>query len=52
MFRKAECVSGSSILGTGDVALILDVPLLVQQAVARGRASTGRPVETAAAVNA
>ena len=37
MFRRAECVSGSSILGTGEVALILDVPLLVQQAVIRGR---------------
>jgi two-component system chemotaxis sensor kinase CheA len=50
MFRQAECVSGSSILGTGDVALILDVPLLVQQAVARARAATSRQVETAAAV--
>jgi two-component system chemotaxis sensor kinase CheA len=52
MFRQAECVSGSSILGTGDVALILDVPLLVQQAVAQARASTSRHAETAAAVNA
>jgi two-component system chemotaxis sensor kinase CheA len=50
MFRQAECVSGSSILGTGDVALILDVPLLVQQAVARARATPSRQVETAAAV--
>ena len=37
MFRKAECVSGSSILGTGEVALILDVAVLVRQAVARGQ---------------
>lgn len=37
MFRKAECVSGSSILGTGDVALILDVAVLVRQAVARSQ---------------
>ncbi|MEJ0039911.1 MAG: chemotaxis protein CheA [Gammaproteobacteria bacterium] len=37
MFRKAECVSGSSILGTGDVALILDVAVLVRQAVVRER---------------
>jgi two-component system chemotaxis sensor kinase CheA len=37
MFRQAECVSGSSILGTGEVALILDVPLLVQQAITRSR---------------
>jgi two-component system chemotaxis sensor kinase CheA len=40
MFRQAECVSGSSILGTGEVALILDVPLLVQQAVAQARAAS------------
>jgi two-component system chemotaxis sensor kinase CheA len=37
MFRKAECVSGSSILGTGEVALILDVAVLVRQAVARSQ---------------
>ncbi len=30
MFRKVECVSGSSILGTGEVALILDVGVLVR----------------------
>ena len=28
MFTRVDCVSGSSILGTGDVALILDVPPL------------------------
>lgn len=39
MFRKVDYVSGSSILGTGEVALILDVPALVQQAIARARAS-------------
>jgi two-component system chemotaxis sensor kinase CheA len=32
LFRKADCVSGSSILGNGEVALILDVPALIQQA--------------------
>jgi two-component system chemotaxis sensor kinase CheA len=32
LFRKVDCVSGSSILGNGEVALILDVPALVQQA--------------------
>jgi two-component system chemotaxis sensor kinase CheA len=37
MFRKAECVSGSSILGTGEVALILDVAVLVRQAAARSQ---------------
>ncbi len=35
LFRKVDCVSGSSILGNGEVALILDVPTLVQQARAR-----------------
>ncbi|MDB6087477.1 MAG: CheA signal transduction histidine kinase [Gammaproteobacteria bacterium] len=34
LFRNVDCVSGSSILGNGDVALILDVPALVQQATA------------------
>jgi two-component system, chemotaxis family, sensor kinase CheA len=32
LFRNVACVSGSSILGNGEVALILDVPSLVQQA--------------------
>ena len=44
MFRKAECVSGSSILGTGDVALILDVAVLVRQAVARAHARERLPL--------
>jgi two-component system chemotaxis sensor kinase CheA len=52
MFRQAECVSGSSILGTGDVALILDVPLLVQRAVERARASGSRASEPALALTA
>ena len=34
LFRNVKCVSGSSILGTGEVALILDVPLLIDQATA------------------
>ena len=34
MFSQVKCVSGSTILGSGDVALILDVPSLVQQAIA------------------
>jgi len=33
MFDQVRCISGSSILGNGEVALILDVPLLVQQAL-------------------
>jgi two-component system chemotaxis sensor kinase CheA len=31
-----QCISGSTILGSGEVALILDVPSLVRQAVAKG----------------
>jgi two-component system chemotaxis sensor kinase CheA len=33
MFRKVDYVSGSSILGTGEVALVLDVPALMKKAV-------------------
>jgi two-component system chemotaxis sensor kinase CheA len=33
MFGQVKCISGSTILGSGDVALILDVPALVRQAV-------------------
>jgi two-component system chemotaxis sensor kinase CheA len=32
VFNRVRCISGSSILGNGDVALILDVPNLVQHA--------------------
>ena len=32
IFNQVTCISGSTILGSGDVALILDVPALVQQA--------------------
>ena len=32
MFAQVRGISGSSILGSGDVALILDVPLLLQEA--------------------
>jgi two-component system, chemotaxis family, sensor kinase CheA len=41
IFKNVDCVSGSSILGTGDVALILDVPALVARAIQRARASSG-----------
>jgi two-component system chemotaxis sensor kinase CheA len=40
MFTRVDCVSGSSILGTGDVALILDVPAVLEHAIARAQAST------------
>ena len=36
MFRHVDCISGSTILGSGDVALILDVPSLVRQAMSTG----------------
>jgi two-component system chemotaxis sensor kinase CheA len=32
MFAQVRGISGSSILGSGDVALILDVPVLAQEA--------------------
>ena len=35
IFNQASCISGSTILGSGDVALILDVPALVRQASSR-----------------
>ena len=40
LFRNVKCVSGSSILGNGEVALILDVPLLIDQATAGRRRSS------------
>ncbi|MEN6540238.1 MAG: chemotaxis protein CheA [Mizugakiibacter sp.] len=36
LFGQVRCISGSTILGSGDVALILDVPSLVQQAIQQG----------------
>jgi two-component system chemotaxis sensor kinase CheA len=35
MFKNADYASGSSILGSGEVALILDVPTLIKYAIAR-----------------
>jgi two-component system chemotaxis sensor kinase CheA len=35
MFAHVRGISGSSILGSGDVALIVDVPALMQQAGTR-----------------
>lgn len=49
MFRQVECVSGSSILGTGDVALILDVAALIQLAIARSGAAFGQTPQPAVA---
>ncbi len=42
MFRQVDCVSGSSILGTGEVALILDVGVLVRNAAAKGQRQGAR----------
>ncbi|MCF8169292.1 MAG: chemotaxis protein CheA [Rhodoferax sp.] len=33
MFNQVTCISGSTILGSGDVALILDVPALVRRCI-------------------
>ena len=35
MFQQVKCISGSTILGSGEVALILDVGAIVQQVVHR-----------------
>lgn len=43
MFTRVDCVSGSSILGTGDVALILDVPAVLERAIQRSQVATTRP---------
>lgn len=44
IFSQVKCISGSTILGSGEVALILDVPALVQQ-VSAASASAARPGE-------
>ncbi len=45
MFAQSRCISGSTILGSGDVALILDVPQLVRQAMAKsGQAQQAQAV--------
>jgi len=35
MFNQVKCISGSSILGNGEVALIVDVALLMQKVLSR-----------------
>ncbi|MNL81810.1 Chemotaxis protein CheA [compost metagenome] len=40
MFSQLRCISGSTILGSGEVALILDVPAIV------GRSSGGGAPDT------
>ena len=36
LFERLSGISGSTILGSGEVALILDVPALVQRAIGTG----------------
>lgn len=48
MFAQVKCVSGSTILGNGDVALILDVPALVGRCVSdekRANVNSGQQLE-------
>ncbi len=52
MFSRVECVSGSSILGTGEVALILDVPAVVDRAIQRSHEATQHRAPPAAAAAA
>jgi two-component system chemotaxis sensor kinase CheA len=33
LFENLKCIGGSTILGSGEVALILDVPMLIQRAI-------------------
>jgi two-component system chemotaxis sensor kinase CheA len=51
MFNQVTCISGSTILGSGDVALILDVPQLVRRSVSNQprAAGVGRAPEGQAA---
>ncbi|QWT46518.1 chemotaxis protein CheA [Azospira inquinata] len=44
MFRHLRGISGSTILGTGEVALILDVPSLVQHATERENQALAAPL--------
>jgi two-component system, chemotaxis family, sensor kinase CheA len=43
MFRNVDCVSGSSILGNGEVALIVDIPALIARGVSVVAAQRRRP---------
>ena len=48
LFRNVDCVSGSSILGNGEVALILDVPALIERAVKSAQQPATRTGESPA----
>lgn len=47
IFNAVSCISGSTILGNGEVALILDVPALVQSVAGTAAASRPAPVGSA-----
>jgi two-component system chemotaxis sensor kinase CheA len=45
MFAHVKCISGSTILGSGDVALILDVPAIVNRAIRKEQLQvSGKPM--------
>jgi two-component system chemotaxis sensor kinase CheA len=46
IFEHLGGISGSTILGSGDVALILDVPVLVQRAIGTEASRTRAAIET------
>jgi two-component system chemotaxis sensor kinase CheA len=46
IFEHLGGISGSTILGSGEVALILDVPVLVQRAIGTETSRTRAPIET------
>jgi len=50
LFQGLSGISGSAILGTGRVALILDVPTLLRELVGREAQRVGRNSETGAAL--
>jgi two-component system chemotaxis sensor kinase CheA len=52
MFNRVKCISGSTILGSGEVALILDVPALVQQASQVSSDLPTRSIESVVAIAA
>jgi two-component system chemotaxis sensor kinase CheA len=46
VFQQVKCISGSTILGSGAVALILDIPALLQQTGQRHALATSSPAST------
>lgn len=43
IFNQSSCISGSTILGSGDVALILDVPALVRRSIGGDKVGASAP---------